>query len=276
MTRLKLVYKLGNRLGQSYCKFAMSTGIVVDSLGYFQSHRYALKMLVFDPRKLKAGGGFYICGTITVSLLFSLGFPLHLGLNLFRNETRNLDMLNLSTFLPCLGASLKFAIYALNFGRVRRMEELLRLLDERVSGHTQRSIYAQVGTRLRVMVGLFIGLYAPVGFTAVLRLLLADQRSLMYSAWFPFDWRSSTWSYCLANGYQTIGISYQLLQNYVNDCFPSVVLCLISFHTKILYFRFEKVGEDPLENAEKELERCITDHKNLLECVFFILFSVNR
>ncbi|XP_017024376.3 odorant receptor 59a-like [Drosophila kikkawai] len=241
------------------------SGSNINSLSHFQSHRYALMMLFFDPKKLEAGEGVYICGTIIVSLLFSLGFPLHLGMKLFRNETRNQNMLNLGTFLPCLGASSKFIIYALNFGKVRRMEELLRLLDQRVSGHKQRSIYAQVRTRLRVMVGLFIGIYAPCGITAVMMFLFAEERSLMYYAWFPFDWKSSFVSYCLANGYQSAGISYQLVQNYVNDCFPALVLCLVAAHAKILYCRLEEIGENPLQNAERELEKCITDHKNLLE-----------
>lgn len=87
----------------------------------------------------------------------------------------------------------------------------------------------------------------------------------MYPAWFPFDWLNSTRYYYMANLYQIGGITFQLLQNYVSDCFPAVALCLISSHVKMLYKRFEEVGTDSEKDAERELEACITDHKNLLE-----------
>ncbi|XP_016992347.2 odorant receptor 59a-like [Drosophila takahashii] len=237
----------------------------IDSLSYFQSHRFVLEILFFDPDKLESGRKLYSFGTIAVSLLFTFGYPFHLGMKLFRNETKDLDMINVATFLPCLGSSLKFLIYAFNYRKVRRMKELLRLLDERVIGLNQRSIYAEVRWHLRLILCLFIGVYTPCGLSAVLMFLFAEDWRLMFPGWFPFDWRSSLWNYCLAFGYQTTGLSYQLLQNYISDCFPSVVLCLITSHIKMLYCRLEEIGQNSLEDAEKELERCITDHKNLLE-----------
>ncbi|XP_037714028.1 odorant receptor 59a-like [Drosophila subpulchrella] len=237
----------------------------INSLSYFQSHRFVLKILCFDPDQLKTNRKFYFLTTIAVSLVFTFGYPFHLGMNLFRNETTNQDMMNLAAFLPCLGSSLKFSIYALNYGKVRRMEELLKMLDERVIGLNQKSIYAKVRWHLRLVLYTFIGAYTPCGLTAAMMFLFAEEWGLMLPGWFPFDWGSSLWIYCLVLCYQVTGLSYQLLQNYISDCFPSVVLCLISSHTQMLYCRFEEIGLNSIEDAEKELERCITDHKNLLE-----------
>jgi len=237
----------------------------INSLSYFQSHRFVLKILFFDPDQLKTNRKLYFLTTIAVSLIFTFGYPFHLGMNLFRNETTNQDMLNLAAFLPCLGSSLKFSIYALNYRKVRRMEELLKMLDERVIGLNQKSIYAKVSWQVRLVLCIFIGAYTPCGVTAVMMFLFAKEWGLMIPGWFPFDWQSSLWIYCLVLGYQISGLSYQLLQNYISDCFPSVVLCLISSHTQMLYCRFEEIGQNSIEDAEKELERCITDHKNLLE-----------
>ncbi|XP_017072783.1 odorant receptor 59a [Drosophila eugracilis] len=239
--------------------------VTVDSLEFFKSHWTAWRVLGVAQLRVQSWRNLYIAYSIVMNLFVTLCYPLHLGMSLFRNQTLTEDILNLTTFATCTACSVKCLLYAYNIKDVLEMERLLRLLDERVVGPEQRGIYGQVRVQLRNVLYIFIGIYMPCALFAELSFLFKEQRGLMYPAWFPFDWLHSTRNYYIANFYQIAGISFQLLQNYVSDCFPAVVLCLISSHIKMLYQRFEGVGVDPSKNAEKELEECITDHKHILE-----------
>jgi len=211
----------------------------------------------------------YIAYNIVFHLLITIGYPVHLGLALFRNGNLTDDIRNLTFFTTYAACSVKFIIYAYNFDKVRRMKELLKLLDSRVNSPSDMDIYNQLKAQLKIILYAFIGICLICATMAELAFILQDERVLLYPAWLPFDWRNSSRNFYIANVYQIVGSCYQLLQNYVNDCFPVVMLCIISAHSKMLYLRIEQIGVMELEDAETqtELEACITDHKRLLKWV---------
>ncbi|BFG04745.1 odorant receptor 59a-like [Drosophila madeirensis] len=237
----------------------------IDSLSFIKSHWTAWWILGVAHERVQSFRGLYLFCSVVVNVLFTVGYPLHLGLSLFHNRSLSEDILNLTTFATCFACSAKCLLYAYNIGKVARIEQLLRLLDERASGMEQRAIYGQLKVQLRTILYAFIAIYMLCGIFAELSFISKEERGLMYPAYFPFDWLNSTRNYYIANVYQIVGVSFQLVQNYANDCFPAVVLCLISSHVKMLYSRFEDIGKDTTIDAEKQLEDCITDHKRLLE-----------
>lgn len=237
----------------------------VNSLEFLRSHWTAWRVLGVAHHRIRSWRNLYLGYGILLNVMVTLCYPFHLSMSLFQNRTLTEDILNLTTFVTCTACSLKCLIYAYNLKDVMEMERLLKLLDERVKGPGQRAVYDKVKVQLRNVLYIFIGIYLPIAFFAELSFLRKEERGLMYPAWFPFDWMNSTRNFCIANVYQIVGISYQLLQNYVSDCFPAVVFCLISSHIKMLYKRIEDVGTDPEEDSEKELEACITDHKRLIK-----------
>ncbi|KAH8402172.1 hypothetical protein KR009_010350, partial [Drosophila setifemur] len=237
----------------------------VNSLVFFRSHWTVWMVLGVAHHRIRSWRNLYMAYSILLNILVTLCYPFHLGMSLFRNRTLTEDILNLTTFATCTACSVKCLLYGYNIQKVLQMERLLNLLDERVDSVEQRAIYGQVKVQLRNVLYIFIGIYLPCALFAELSFIFKEERGLMYPAWFPFDWLNSTRNYYIANVYQIVGISYQLLQNYVSDCFPAVALCLVSAHAKMLYKRFEDVGRDPTKDPEKELEACITDHKHLLE-----------
>lgn len=249
--------------------------MTIDSASFFGSHWTVWSILGLTPAKM-SWPRLYIGGSLILHLLFTIGYPFHLGMAVFRNANLTDDIKNLTIFATCFACSLKFFIYAYKFEKVQRIEELLKLLDARVCGEAQIAIYNKLRTQLRMVLYVFIGIYMPCAMFAELAFIFQDERGLMYPAWFPLDWRNSTRSFYIANVYQIIGVTYQLLQNYVSDCFPAVVLCLISAHIKMLYLRFEGIGEgnSQQQEAHAELEDCITDHKHLLEWVELSMLNV--
>ncbi|KAL7735165.1 hypothetical protein ACLKA6_008426 [Drosophila palustris] len=238
----------------------------VDSPSLFRSHTAVWKILGLTHGQVTWKIP-YIAYNVVLHLLITIGYPLHLGMSAFRNGNLTDDIRSV-TFIATYGAcSLKFFIYAYNFEKVRRIRELLMLLDSRVKSPPEMDIYNQMRSQIRTILYMFTGLWVTCALSVELAFILQDGCELMYPAWFPFDWRNSSRNFYLANLYQISGSCYQLLQNYVNDCFPIIMLCIISAHIKIVYSRIEQIGVDESEDvdSESELEACITDHKLLLE-----------
>lgn len=237
---------------------------LINSLSFFRSH-WAIWKLVGATHAQVDWKWLYIVYSLILNLLVTVWYPLHLGLLLFRNKSLSDDITNLSIFATCLACSLKFSIYVYKFKNVEQMEQLLKQLDSRVETVEEKLIYSQLKKQLRGILFVFIGIYLPVGVLAEMGFLFQKRRALMYPGWFPFDWVNSSRNYYIAHVYQIVGIGIQIMQNYVNDCFPAMMLCLISAHIQMLYVRLQKVGEDKSLDAEQQLEACITDHKCLLE-----------
>ncbi|XP_030557982.1 odorant receptor 59a-like [Drosophila novamexicana] len=238
--------------------------MLINSLSFFRSHWTVWKIIGVTYKKVK-WTQLYIVYSLLSNLIVTVWYPLHLGIMLFRNKNFSDDILNLTTFATCLACSLKTALYAYNFEKVEQMEQLLKLLDLRIKSAPEKAIYSQLRTQLRNILYVVIGIYLPIGVFAEFSFIFKAEPALMYPAWFPFDYVNSTRNFYIAHVYQIMGIGFQILQNYANDCFPAVMLCLISAHIKMLYVRFEQVGEDDAKDAEDQLEACITDHKRLLE-----------
>ncbi|XP_030387107.1 odorant receptor 59a [Scaptodrosophila lebanonensis] len=239
----------------------------INSLNFFRSHSFLWKFLGASHKQTKWRIP-YLAFTIPLNILFTLGYPFHLGMAVFRNGNMLDDINNFTTFVTCGACSIKFAFYIFNYDKVAKMEKLLQLLDTRVTGEKEHEIYNRVKTQLRMILVIFVSIYGPIALLAELTFLTQEERGLIYPAWFPFDWRNSTRNYYIANMYQIVGVSYQLQQNYLNDCYPAVMLCLITAHIRMLSIRIEHLGTDKKiseDASEQELEACITDHKNLLE-----------
>ncbi|XP_062136735.1 uncharacterized protein LOC133846043 [Drosophila sulfurigaster albostrigata] len=238
----------------------------INSLSYFKIHWIVWKTLGLDAQYVN-WKPMVIINIVTLHLAFNIGYPFHLAMSMFRNGNLTDDIKNLTTFAVCFAGTLKSAIYVLKFYKIRQMEQIIELLDLRINGEEETDIYIKLRRQLRNILYGFAGIYLIVGIFAELSFLFQTERGLMYPAWIPFDWQNSTLNYYVANAYQVTGISYHLIQNFANDCYPAMMLCLISGHIKMLYRRFENMGfNDPSDaEAQSDLENCITDHKRLLK-----------
>ncbi|XP_014097365.1 odorant receptor 59a-like [Bactrocera oleae] len=207
----------------------------------------------------------YLAYALMVTALVTFCYPLHLALALFRNGSVAGNIKNLAVCVTCIACSLKFLIYTRKLGIMREIEQTFSELDSRVSSEVERKYFAWMRISVRNVVSVFLCAYAAVGVTAELAFLLSKERSLLYPAWFPLDWRASTRNFYVANVYQFVGISYQIFQNFINDTFPPITCCLLSGHIKLLGIRVSRIGYDcvRLQDNERELVRCIKDQKNL-------------
>ncbi|XP_037941272.1 odorant receptor 59a-like [Teleopsis dalmanni] len=217
----------------------------------------------------------YLLYGILFNIAVTIYYPTHLLLSMFRNQSLSNDIKNFGISITCVACSLKITIYAIKLHRVQEMEAILQQLDKRIQSADERKQFQTLRNDMRNIAYSFLIVYFPCIVTGAISVLFKDEWSLLYPAWFPFNWRESISYFLLANLFQIVGISFQLLQNYVDDCFPPMALCLLSGHIKLLSMRVSKIGYKNKEFAknEEELRLCILDQKNLYK-LFDIISNI--
>ena len=207
----------------------------------------------------------YLLYSILLNLTVTVFYPLHLGLHLFRSDSMADNIKNFAVCVTCVACSLKFIIYSTKMSKIEEFEQILQRLDARITTEIEMNYFKQLKDSLRNIGLLFVSVYLSVGIAAELSFIFREERDLLYPAWFPFDWLSSTAWFYVANVYQIVGIFFLLLENFVDDCFPPMALCMLSGHIKILSIRVSNIGYDDrtLEENERQLNRCVDDQLTL-------------
>ncbi|XP_017487642.1 PREDICTED: odorant receptor 59a-like [Rhagoletis zephyria] len=234
----------------------------LDTRSFFKLHWTCFKVLgIIAP----TSNAYYFGYSVLLHLLVTFCYPLHLAMALFSNTNASANIQNLAVCVTCVACSMKFIIYATKMERLRELEAIMAALDERVNSSRERRYLAQLRKEIRHIIVGFLSIYTLVGVTAELRFIFRNEHNLLYPAWFPFDWRASDLKFYAAHLYQIVGISFQLLQNFVNDCFPTMTLVLLSAHIKLLGIRVSQIGyaNRSLDENEEELFRCIKDQEQL-------------
>lgn len=214
----------------------------------------------------------YMIYSLYLNITVTIGYPLHLMLGLFTSDTLMEVIKNLAINLTCCLCSIKTLIIWLKFEDIRTIFEILKRQEERLCLDKKELNYYKFITfkQLRRIVMMFFVLYAASWILCEFSVLLngfMGSWNFMYPGYFPFDPFSSNILYIVAHIYQYYGISFQILQDYVNDSFVTMHLALLSGQIHALSMRLAKLGNDcnktPKENL-LELLKCIQDHKDIL------------
>ncbi|XP_011188666.1 odorant receptor 59a-like [Zeugodacus cucurbitae] len=231
----------------------------VDTRSFFKLHWTCFRVLGINA---PSSNTYY---SVLLQVLVTLCYPFHLALALFSSPDASINIQNLTVCVTCVACSMKFVFYATRLSRIRELESIIAALDARARSLCERRYFVQLRKELRRITICFLCIYTVVGVTAELMFIFHNERNLLYPAWFPFDWRASNLKFYAAHSYQIVGISYQLLQNFVNDCFPTMALALLSAHIKLLGIRVSQIGHETasLGANEAELLHCIKDQEQL-------------
>lgn len=242
-----------------------------NSCEFFKPHWLCWKILGIKPNTAN-GQEFttkyaYILYSIVLNLLVTVFYPLHLCLHLFHSDSMADNIKNFAVSVTCVACTLKFIIYSTKLTTIQHYEKILQRLDARITAEIEINYFKQLKHSLRNIGLLFVTVYLSVGITAELSFIFREQRDLLYPAWFPFNWMESTAWFYVANLYQIVGIFFLLLENFVDDCFPPMALCMLSGHIKILSIRVSNIGYDDktLEENERQMDNCVKDQMALYE-----------
>lgn len=206
---------------------------------------------------------------IIMNLLFYISYPVHLTAGLLLLPMQDDIFRNISMTLTCIVCTLKHYCIRWKLRQISEMMELFGKLDERVECFEERKYFATYTMKIaKLLVKIYFAAYMGANMAATMSILWDSERRLMYPAWFPFDWSSSTGFYYLALIYQSLGITILIVLNFTNDAIASATLCLFSGHVHLLAMRVARLGYDASKSPnqhEYELKLCVEDHIQLLK-----------
>lgn len=216
----------------------------------------------------------YIIYSLLLNITVSIAYPLHLMLGLFTSNSLMEIIKNLAINLTCCLCSIKILIIWLKFPDIQTINEIIKRQEERISlNQCELNYYKnQTFKQLRYIIMMFFVLYLTSAIlfelTVLINGLFMGNWILMFPGYFPFDAFSNNILYVLSNIYQYYGISFQILQDFVNDSFVTMHMALLSGQIHMLSMRIAKLGNDGSNRTQQEnlleLQKCIQDHKDLL------------
>ncbi|XP_037958877.1 odorant receptor 33b-like [Teleopsis dalmanni] len=243
----------------------------VSSVAIFNRYAMSWKMLGINTGRNK-----YLCGLydIFVTLFMTINFPLHLNIGLLQSKTQGEIISNLVVNVAASACSVKQFILRRKLTKLNELNEIFGQLDGRVIDKDEQLYFQKIMLRdARFLLNTFITIYVSVSAAAILALLMDEERRLLLPGFFPFDWRATNLSYLCAVGYQFVGLSMQVLQNFANDVCGPLSLCMYAGHVHLLSMRVSKIGHNADITPEQnytELIACIEDYKKLMR-MFIIL-----
>ncbi|KAI8117154.1 Odorant receptor 59a [Lucilia cuprina] len=216
-----------------------------------------------DPTRVKQ-----LLWNCFINITVSSMFPIHLMLGIFiANASKSEIFENIAIFITSVGCILKLIMFAVNIKRIRKLENILQTLDERIQHIEDQKYWLHyVKPQLIYLQRMYIVIYTGKAFCASLAFVVRREQKLFYHGWLPFNWHQTWWHYTLALCYQFYGIFFQFLQNFSNDSFAPKALCALSGHIKLLYKRVARIGYDTSivsEEHEMELNSCVRHQKDL-------------
>ncbi|XP_065359763.1 uncharacterized protein LOC135953713 [Calliphora vicina] len=243
----------------------MTTNLQIETI--FRAHFICWRILGFLPTEKYRQ--LYIAYSIFMNIIVTIGYPLHLMIGLFQTNTMSDIIKNLTINLTCLVCSIKTLAIWLKFHNIENIFDIIRRQDRRICLAKDEERYYKnvVFKKVRLVLNMFVMLCIGASMFAELSVLingLMGTWRLLYPAYFPFDPFASTELYTVAHIYQYVGVSFQILQNALNDTFAAMHLALLSGQIHVLSMRVAKLGKKTKLQNNLELLKCVQDHKDLL------------
>ncbi|XP_065358776.1 odorant receptor 33a-like [Calliphora vicina] len=211
---------------------------------------------------------FTIIYDIFMNVFINLWYPVHLTVGLILLPMHDDIYKNMSMTITCIVCTMKHYCIRWNLKKIFEIMNLFGKLDERIHSLEERKYFTKHSMRIaKLLAKMYFSVYMGANVAALMAVLWDGERRLMYPAWFPFDWSSSSGLYYLAILYQFAGVTILIVLNFTNDAIAPVTLCLFSGQVHLLAMRVAKLGYDKrksLKQHENELKLCIEDHIKLI------------
>uniref|UniRef100_A0A1A9WXQ0 Odorant receptor n=1 Tax=Glossina brevipalpis TaxID=37001 RepID=A0A1A9WXQ0_9MUSC len=216
--------------------------------------------------RYKALARFYV---VCLTLFVSVYYPIHLIIGLLMQSNKE-DFFNYFFMTQAaLVCSLKYLFLRMNLKNIERVIKMYSELDKRASTADENIYFIRHHQqRADLIMKIFSLNYFSTNLFAFVGAIVDKEQRLMFPAWFPFDWKSSSTLYWSALLYQFIGINMLIVQNLLNDAVGPMSLCLLTGHVHLLTMRVARIGYNKRKSQqyhENELRLCIEDHLKLLE-----------
>uniref|UniRef100_A0A1I8N999 Odorant receptor n=1 Tax=Musca domestica TaxID=7370 RepID=A0A1I8N999_MUSDO len=223
-----------------------------------------------------------IVHNLVLHVAISFWYPMHLTLGLLSLPNQGEIFKNLSITITCIVCSMKQLFLRWKIRQMHDIEMLFLELDASVESRQEYHFFTN-GPRKHAqwITKLYCTCYMGANVAAITMVMLDSQRRLMYPAWFPFDWSSSSQVYWAVLMYQFMGVTTQIVQNLVNDAPAGVLLCLISGHVRLLGMRVSRIGHDSKKTENENLAdlgklfKLVEDTQSYVQLILYISGGLN-
>ncbi|XP_023303964.2 odorant receptor 2a [Lucilia cuprina] len=222
---------------------------------------------------------------VLINFVVTFLFPLTLIVNVFFAQNTQQLCENLTITITDTIANLKFLNVYLVREDLERIKAILGKLDRRAENLKEKRILQDAIRISQLSFLIFVRLYTVGTGLSILKVILAQERCLLYSAWFGVNWFDNTFIYVIVMIYQLFGLIVQALQNCANDSYPPAYLIILTAQMKALEVRVRAIGrresdgehlwltkEQRLRNLH-EFNACIKDYNNILK-LFTIIENI--
>lgn len=237
-----------------------------DSVGVFKPFWLCWRLLGVLSWQKK---NFTLIYDVFMNLFINIWYPVHLTVGLFLLPMHDEIYRNMSMTITCIVCTMKHYCIRWKMKKISEMMVLFGKLDERVQCFEERKYFTNYTMRIaKLLAKTYFSVYMCANLVALIAVLWDSERRLMYPAWFPFDWNSTSGLYYLALSYQFVGVTILIVLNFTNDAIAPVTLCLFSGQVHLLAMRVAKLGYDERKSNkqhENELNLCIEDHIKLIK-----------
>lgn len=233
-----------------------------DPVLLFQSPQKLLKLFGFWRGKNSSASS--ICRGFILHVLFIDIFLLFQFIYIYK--LRNVDELSnlLKMGLTYVALFLKSINFLWKFGGISSLEASIRDLTQLSTckrwQYRSEGLPAHVKRIRRIFYVLWISSLSTILVGALMVVLKRNERELPDKMWFPFDYKSSEFSYFVVSFYQMFGSIYACTINTVLDIYPV-------FFMSILVSVIEDLRDDLLAISQhKELVANVKRHRLLKRC----------
>ncbi|XP_039498536.1 putative odorant receptor 19b [Drosophila santomea] len=240
----------------------------VDSSQALVNHWRIFRIIGAHPaEKGTFWGRHYTAYSVVWNFCFHICLCISFTVNLMQSNS-------LDTFCEGLCATMPHTLYMLKLINVYRMRDemirshrVLNHLDSRLGTAEERRI---VGANIELTK--FVFRHFSRGVTSIvivgiLYMAMANEPTVMYPSWIPWNWRDSTSVFLPTAILHTSAIIANALMVSNLCTYPGTYLILVRAHTKALALRVSKLGHGtPLSAARMHalISECIHDHQSIL------------
>ncbi|XP_039958372.1 odorant receptor 7a-like [Bactrocera tryoni] len=196
--------------------------------------------------------------------------PISIGIGVIKamdDTSMTATLTNFQASLNVLLLPFKALVIAINFKRLRSVEEIFENLDKFYVREEERLEIKDCEKACRSLFFTFSIFYAMYGAISWLVSFFALNQETF---WFPFiDWIPyQPLRHCLQFFFDVVIIHFLLQTNVTSDTFPATYIRALRTHIKLLTGRVSRLGTNSDFNDEqnfRELVACIASHQQILQ-----------
>ncbi|CAD7078182.1 unnamed protein product [Hermetia illucens] len=199
---------------------------------------------------------------------------LALNLELVLSESIRVSVQNFPFNIGFWAGSLKFiCIYLMRF-ELLTLEKYFDELDDDLKPEEERIAMKALARKVHRCSIAYISFDLSIATSGIIVSLASAGQNLIFPAWYPFNYRESSWKFALAFTHQLVTFIILNFQNISCDGYPMCYLVMLNAHVKALIRRLSNIGKDETNNSPDNyplLVSCVKNHVIILN-----IFSVLR